>query len=168
MTITERILVIDYGGQYTHLISRRCRELGVYSEIIPQDTKLNKNMLQGVKGIILSGGPRVVDGSDLGTPFQENISILKEMKIPALGICFGHQLLAVANGANLEGGGNPEYGNTDILVSKDSSILSNLDKEQTVWMSHSDQVIGLPRRDGLTDHFKGLARMGRGIALAEL
>ncbi|MHA1929221.1 MAG: glutamine-hydrolyzing GMP synthase [Candidatus Thorarchaeota archaeon] len=144
MTITEKILVVDYGGQYTHLISRRCRELGVYSEIISQDTKLDDTTLQGVRGIILSGGPRVVDESDLSSPFQENTSILKERKIPVLGICFGHQLLAVANGANLEGGGNPEYGNTDIVVSKDSSILNGLDKEQTVWMSHSDQVIGLP------------------------
>ena len=54
MTINERIFVVDYGGQYTHLISRRCRELGVYSEIIPQDAKLDENMLQGVRGLILT------------------------------------------------------------------------------------------------------------------
>jgi len=144
MTIGEKVLVIDYGGQYTHLISRRCRELGVYAEIVQQETILEDDTLLGVKGIILSGGPREVGKLDLGAPFEVNMKELRTKGIAILGICFGHQLLAVANGAELEAGGNPEYGNTQITLSEKPGILNELDKEQMVWMSHSDQIVRLP------------------------
>ena len=72
------------------------------------------------------------------------LSIVKKKKIAVLGICFGHQLLAVAHGAILEAGGNPEYGDTAITLSEEPSILKGLHKEQIVWMSHSDQVTQLP------------------------
>jgi GMP synthase (glutamine-hydrolysing) len=140
----ERILVVDYGGQYTHLISRRCRELGVYAEIVPQDAILTEAFLEGVKGVILSGGPRTVTESDLSEPFALNQETLKQRGTGVLGICFGHQLLAKALGAHIEQGGNPEYGQTEITLSDNPSILRGLKKEQNVWMSHSDEVSHLP------------------------
>lgn len=135
---------MDYGGQYTHLIARRCRELGVYAEIITKDTVLNDEILAGVRGIILSGGPRTATEQDIGPPFNKNFEMIRKEKIPVLGICFGHQILAYACGANLAPGGNPEYGEMKIQVVSDTPLLSGLDKTQNVWMSHSDEVSELP------------------------
>ena len=143
----ERVLVVDYGGQYTHLIARRCRELGVYAEIIPQEKKFEKSTIEGVKGIILSGGPRTVTKSDLESPFQSNFKLCIENDIKILGICFGHQLLAVHVGGQLAPGGNPEYGETNVEIIENDTIFKKLDTTQTVWMSHSDEVKILP--DGM-------------------
>ncbi len=151
MGARERVLVLDFGGQYTHLIARRCRELGVYAEIVPQDRRLDEDALHGVKGVILSGGPRTVTEQDLMGVTAENLGELRKRQIPILGICFGHQLLAVAHGAELAPGGNPEYGNTRIRLLDESSILRGLEDGQTVWMSHSDEVRSLP------DDLKALA-----------
>ncbi|NWF94904.1 MAG: glutamine-hydrolyzing GMP synthase, partial [Candidatus Thorarchaeota archaeon] len=140
----ERVIVVDYGGQYTHLIARRCRELGVYSEIVPQNASLAATDMDGVKGVILSGGPRTVSKEDLGEVFQDNLALLKKTGRPVLGICFGHQLLAVAHGAALTSGENREYGSTTIRILDRSSILKGLDQVQTVWMSHGDEVRSLP------------------------
>ncbi len=140
----ERVLVIDYGGQYTHLISRRCRELGVYSEIIPQDVILYEESLDEVKGIILSGGPRTVTKTDLGKTFSSNYEAIKSRGIKTLGICFGHQLLAVHHGGKLDPGGNPEYGQTEIELISKNVLVKGLKKTQPVWMSHSDEVRKLP------------------------
>ncbi len=142
--VSEKIIVLDYGGQYTHLIARRCRDLGVYAEILPQDTRLDDSVLAGVKGVILSGGPRTVTENDIEGVFSENLSTMRTQKIPVLGICFGHQLLAVAHGGELAPGGNPEYGSTKLRIVNRSSILKGLDPEQMVWMSHSDEVRSLP------------------------
>ncbi|MFX1482091.1 MAG: glutamine-hydrolyzing GMP synthase [Promethearchaeota archaeon] len=138
------MLVIDFGGQYTHLISRRCRELGVYSEIIYQDTELTESTLEGVKGVILSGGPRTVTDMDLGPNFSSNQDIITAKSIKTLGICFGHQLLAVHLGGKLEPGGNPEYGQTEIELCGKSELLKGMKQNQPVWMSHSDEVKELP------------------------
>ncbi|MHA1654448.1 MAG: glutamine-hydrolyzing GMP synthase [Candidatus Thorarchaeota archaeon] len=143
MGAPEKSIVVDFGGQYTHLIARRCRDLGVYAEIVPQDCLLDETMLAGVRGVILSGGPRTVSPEDLER-FSPNLKILRDRRIPVLGICFGHQLLAVANGGELAPGGNPEYGRTKIRVVDNSSILKGLEREQLVWMSHSDEVRSLP------------------------
>jgi GMP synthase (glutamine-hydrolysing) len=148
MSTNEKVLVIDYGGQYTHLISRRCRELGVYAEIVPQNTKFDDGSLEGVKGIILSGGPRTVTSSDLDSNFIQNLSKFVNKQIKTLGICFGHQLLAVHLGAKLAAGGNPEYGQIEIEVVDKESLLKRLETSQSVWMSHSDEVVELP--DGMT------------------
>ncbi len=145
MITNERVLVIDYGGQYTHLISRRCRELGVYAEIIPQETRFDDHILQGVKGVIMSGGPRTVTPTDLDSAFKENLEKFQSLDIKTLGICFGHQLLAVHLGAKLSAGGNPEYGQVEIEVVSEENLLKGLDKTQSVWMSHSDEVVELPQ-----------------------
>ncbi|MFW9933333.1 MAG: glutamine-hydrolyzing GMP synthase [Candidatus Thorarchaeota archaeon] len=140
----DLVVVIDYGGQYTHLIARRCRELGVFAEIVPQDQPLEFGNSSDIKGVIMSGGPRTAGASDLDFPFDQNLASLKEYGIPVLGICFGHQLLAIASGAKLAAGGNPEYGSTIISIKDSYSILRGLSNGQRVWMSHSDQVTSLP------------------------
>ncbi|TFG99535.1 glutamine-hydrolyzing GMP synthase [Candidatus Thorarchaeota archaeon] len=144
VTESEKVLVIDYGGQYTHLISRRCRELGVYAEIIPQETSLDDILLSGVKGAILSGGPRTVTKCDIGTIFTDNLEKFRARNIKVLGICFGHQLLAVHFGGTLAPGGNPEYGQTSVEVVDSSILVGGLQTKQQVWMSHSDEVSKLP------------------------
>jgi len=146
MTVGERALVIDYGGQYTHLIARRCRELGVYAEIVPQESEIDFDSSIPIKGVILSGGPRTTKKEDVAYPFDKNMKNLRERSIPALGICFGHQLLAMAYGGKLETGGNPEYGSIPIQIKEPDSILLGLENGQRVWMSHSDQVVSLPHQ----------------------
>ncbi|MHA2014448.1 MAG: glutamine amidotransferase-related protein, partial [Candidatus Thorarchaeota archaeon] len=81
MGAPEKSIVVDFGGQYTHLIARRCRDLGVYAEIVPQDCLLDETMLAGVRGVILSGGPRTVSPEDLER-FSPNLKILRDRRIP--------------------------------------------------------------------------------------
>jgi len=92
----------------------------------------------------MSGGPRTAGEEDLAYPFEQNLESMKNHNVPVLGICFGHQILAIASGAKLEAGGNPEYGSTMISIKDTSSILQGLIDGQRVWMSHSDQVASLP------------------------
>ena len=138
------------------MISRRCRELGVYAEILPQETSLNDNLLAGVKGIILSGGPRTVTDDDIGTLFSDNFEKIEARNIKALGICFGHHLLAVYCGGTLTPGGNPEYGQTDVEVVDSSILVGGLQTKQQVWMSHSDEV------NKLSNGMKALVISGEG------
>jgi len=101
-------------------------------------------VLDGVKGVILSGGPRTVADEDVGDVFSENHDRLRALNIKILGICFGHQILAVYHGGSLVPGGNPEYGQTDIEVVDSSTLVGGLETKQKVWMSHSDEVNRLP------------------------
>jgi len=101
-------------------------------------------MLEDVKGVILSGGPRTVTDEDIGDLFSENHENLLARNIKILGICFGHQLLAVHHGGSLTPGGNPEYGQTEIEVVDSSILVGGLETKQQVWMSHSDEVNRLP------------------------
>ena len=104
----KKIAIIDFGGQYTHLIARRIRNLGVYSEIYhPEEFSVNDEII----GIIFSGGPQSVNAADA---YRINIEI-KKINIPILGICYGHQILASMLGGKIENGENKEYGFTIIL-----------------------------------------------------
>ena len=94
--------------------------------------------------MILSGGPRTVEEGDVGELFSSNLETLMEKRIKILGICFGHQLLAVHFGGLLEPGGNPEYGQTKIEIVDSSVLVNGLQENQQVWMSHSDEVAELP------------------------
>jgi len=115
---------------------------------------MDDDTLIGVKGIILSGGPRTVTTEDTNSNFSMNLEKISTQKIRILGICFGHQLLAVHFGGVLTPGGNPEYGQTDIEVVDSSILVNGLKKNQKVWMSHSDEVSALP------DGFKPLVISG--------
>ncbi len=136
----EKIGVLDFGGQYTHLIANRIRRLGVYSEVLD-----NNATGEGFCGVILSGGPGSV--YDANAP-QLNPALLTS-KIPILGICYGHQLLANTLGGKVDKGNIQEYGRADMDITKKSEIFKELDKKETVWMSHGDTITKLP--EGFTE-----------------
>ncbi len=139
----SKILIIDFGSQFTQLIARKIRELGVYSEIFSHN-KSNKINLQNVKGIILSGGPLNVY-QDKKIKFDN--TILKK-NIPILGICFGHQIISKEFGGKVKKSKFREFGLAEVTKIKKSLLLKNFfDKKNKskVWMSHSDQVTKLPR-----------------------
>nr|MDO8114657.1 glutamine-hydrolyzing GMP synthase [Candidatus Sigynarchaeota archaeon] len=138
------ILVLDFGGQYCHLISRRVRDAGVYSEIRPFDVSLESIQKLPVKGIILSGGPSSVYETDAPTLDKKVLDWCATAKIPILGLCYGHQLLGQLTGGKVEPNPVKEYGRTQLAVKKSAGILDGMAKEETVWMSHGDQVKKLP------------------------
>jgi len=133
------IVVLDFGGQYAHLIARRVRECGAYSEILPPDTPAAT--LKGVAGIILSGGPQSVYAD--ASP-QADRAIF-DLGVPILGICYGHQWLAHALGGKVQPGKTKEYGSTALTVhGLTSTLFQGAPEHMTVWMSHGDTVISLP------------------------
>ncbi len=137
----DTILIVDFGGQYTHLIARRIREQEVYSEIVPF-SRLCKEVVREVnpRGIILSGGPRSVYLPD--SPRVDRWVF--ELGVPVLGICYGHQLIAHLFGGKVESG-HSEYGRTLVRIVKRDALFDDWEDEETVWMSHSDAVVELPR-----------------------
>ena len=136
------ILIIDFGSQVTKLIARRIRELGVYSEIITPKQLAKLKYFQGVKGIILSGGPSTVTAKN----FQSIPKNIFKKKIPILGICYGLQLIAKLFGGKIKPSKKREFGRA--LFKKKSSLLTKnyLDTKKSVWMSHEDAVVNLPKK----------------------
>jgi len=141
----DAILVIDFGGQYAHLIGRRVREFSVYSEVLPDDVTASEisglKKRYNVKGVILSGGPSSVYREET----SERIKGIFRLGLPILGICYGHQLIAYIAGGRVKSAAKREYGVTDAIIDKPVGILKGLDKREKVWMSHGDTVYGLPR-----------------------
>ncbi|GBC69317.1 GMP synthase [glutamine-hydrolyzing] [archaeon HR01] len=136
--MSETIAVVDFGGQYTHLISRRIRELGVQSIIVPYHSLHNVEK-EGIRGWVLSGGPASVYTS--GSPKIE-LEMLAPM--PVLGICYGLQLIAHLLGGRVRRAEVREYGRATIRVSTQSQLFQGLPEKFQIWMSHSDQVEELP------------------------
>ncbi|MGQ9524709.1 MAG: glutamine-hydrolyzing GMP synthase [Armatimonadota bacterium] len=134
----DTIAVVDFGGQYAHLIANRIRRLGVYSEIILPSS--DPSVLAGLKGIILSGGPSSVYEPD--APRMNN-SVLAA-GVPILGLCYGHQLLAQMLGGTVEPGAVREYGVARLKVLRPEGPLAGLGPVEDVWMSHGDVVSALP------------------------
>jgi GMP synthase (glutamine-hydrolysing) len=134
----EKILVVDFGSQYTQLLARMIREVGVYSQVVDPFRKMAFNE---VKGIILSGGPKSVkDDNALKVP--ENVY---SSGIPILGVCYGMQRITVDFGGEVERTGLAEYGKTKIKIVENSQIFEGVDSTFTAWMSHSDSVVNLPK-----------------------
>ncbi len=132
------IVVLDFGGQYTHLIANRIRRLGVYSEIRPPD--IPREQLAGVRGIILSGGP-----ASVYAPQQPSYNPdIFSLGIPILGICYGHQLLALHFGGQVRPGSRKEYGVAKLQIKSNQGIFKTLGGVEEVWMSHGDTVCKLP------------------------
>ena len=141
------IAILDFGSQYSQLIARRVREQHVYSELLRFDTKADELAARKPAGVILSGGPSSVfeDGApqcDAG---------LFDLGVPVLGICYGMQLTARTLGGEVRPGTSREYGQARIRVTGKQSLLQGLPDDLVVWMSHGDQVAGLP------EGFAGLA-----------
>ncbi len=140
----DKIIIIDFGSQFTQLIARRVRELGVFSEIISHKKINVQNLNQGIKGIILSGGPLNVYQKD---KFNFDKKILK-LGIPILGICFGHQILSKELGGKVKKSNHREFGLAQVEKKKNSILIKNFfDKKNKnkVWMSHADQVSKMPK-----------------------
>ena len=137
----ETVIILDFGGQYTQLIARRVRELGVYSEILPFNTPVSELRRREPRAIILSGGPSSV--YEEGAPHPDEAVI--EMGVPVLGICYGVQLLAYFLGGEVKPSLRREYGHAEIAVMSDSPLLAGLDSPFSVWMSHGDYVSVPPR-----------------------
>jgi GMP synthase (glutamine-hydrolysing) len=140
----DTILVLDFGGQYCHLIVRRIREHGVYSELVPHDISPQEvaalNEKFNVKGLILSGGPSSVYEPN-APKLHPNIL---ETNLPILGLCYGHQLLAQLVNGKVEPAACKEYGTAQINIDKPVGILEGLNLTEQVWMSHSDTVVAPP------------------------
>ncbi|MBI3051477.1 glutamine-hydrolyzing GMP synthase [Candidatus Woesearchaeota archaeon] len=138
------ILIIDMGSQYTHLITRRIRQLKVYSEIIPWTAPLAEIQAKNPEGIILSGGPRSVFEKNAPTASRE----IFEMGVPVLGVCYGHQLIAHLYGGRVISS-SKEYGK-ETLAARPLHLLKGLGKKEQVWMSHGTSVVELPKEFEVT------------------
>ncbi|MCX8014509.1 MAG: glutamine-hydrolyzing GMP synthase [candidate division WOR-3 bacterium] len=138
----DKIIILDFGGQYCHLISRRIRDLGVYAEIKSASIPVEDlQQISNLKGIILSGGAKSV--YDKNAP-QCDKEILK-LGIPILGICYGHHLIAYLDDGKVEAGKVGEYGLTELNIHNQCRLLKGLRSKQIVWMNHKDIVKKLPK-----------------------
>ncbi len=134
-----QIVVLDFGAQYAHLIARRVRQLGVYSEIVLPEEPIEN--LQNCRGIILSGGPYGV--YEEASPKVDGK--LFELGKPVLGLCYGHQLMSQALGGKVERGRVKEFGTAELEIVKRKGLFEGLKRKEIVWMSHGDTVKGLPK-----------------------
>ena len=140
----NKILIIDFGSQFTQLIARRVRELGVFSEIVSHKKIKLKDINHSIKGIVLSGGPLNVYQIN---KYSFDKKIL-QLDVPVLGICFGHQILSKLNGGRVKQSKHREFGLANIFKKKNSALTKNFFKKKNfvkVWMSHADQVSKLPK-----------------------
>ncbi len=139
----EKILVIDYGSQYTQLLAKRIRDLGVFSEVVQFDDNISFN---DVKGIVLSGGPDSVYDIDAPDISDEILNA----ELPILGICYGMQLMAKKLGGKVEQRGIAEYGKTKITITDQSLLFKKIPSTFNVWMSHKDMVTQVPEKFKIT------------------
>jgi GMP synthase (glutamine-hydrolysing) len=158
MDFKEKILVLDFGSQYTQLIARRVREQKVYSEILPYNVTIDRIKEFAPKGIILSGGPSSVYDREAPLPDKEIFSL----GVPVLGICYGMQLMARMLGGKVAKAAKREYGRAELLIDDDSDLLKGMIKKRSavsgqrsakiatrahhtvVWMSHGDRIEKYP------------------------
>lgn len=161
MNLKEKILVIDFGSQYTQLIARRVRENKVYSEIQPFNIPVDKIKAFAPKGIILSGGPSSVYDKKAPLPDKEIFGL----GIPVLGICYGMQLMAYCFGGNVAKAAKREYGRAELIIDDDTDLMKGIGsrvkgqgarvnkiritqyavRSTVVWMSHGDKIVKQPR-----------------------
>ena len=138
----DKVLILDFGSQYTQLIARRVREIGTYCEIYPWDIAQEKITAFNPKGIILSGGPESVTVQDAPAIAADILN----MGVPILGICYGMQAMAKQLQGKVEVSNKREYGYAQVKVEQNSKLLSDIGVSDTldVWMSHGDRVAELP------------------------
>ena len=136
--IRPQIAVLDTGGQYCHLIARRIREQGVYAEVAPANTAVNR--LAGLKGVIISGGPASVYEPDSPTVDPQLFSA----GVPTLGICYGMHLMAHLGGGAVRRGNRGEFGLAFLDIDDPNPLFAGLEPRQQIWMSHRDAVETVP------------------------
>jgi GMP synthase (glutamine-hydrolysing) len=147
----EFVAVLDFGGQYNQLIARRIRDLGVYSELLPYNTPLERIREMAPKGIVFSGGPASV--YEEGAPLVDER--IYDLGIPILGICYGMQMMTHQLKGKVERAPQREYGKAMVTFRDACDLTNGLEQEQQVWMSHGDRVIELPAGfviDAWTEH----------------
>jgi len=132
----EKILVLDFGSQYTQLIARRIREQKVYSEIFPFNAPIEKIRVFQPRGIILSGGPSSVYDNDAPIPDSR----ILELGVPVLGICYGMQVMTHMLGGEVARASRREYGRAEIIIDDSSDIFDGIRDGSVVWMSHADRI----------------------------
>ncbi len=138
--MTEEILILDFGSQYTQLIARKVREQNVYCEIVPFNFPLEEARQKNLKGIILSGGPASVLADDAYICDEEYFNL----GVPILGICYGLQLMGRIMGGKLVRSTDREYGPAQFMPTKESPLWDGLMEQSQVWMSHGDTLVELP------------------------
>jgi GMP synthase (glutamine-hydrolysing) len=136
----EKLLILDFGSQYTQLIARRLRELGVYCEIHPCTMKREAIRAYGARGVVLSGGPASVTAE--GSPRPD--PLVFELGVPVLGICYGLQLMAHTLGGRVGRSHHREFGPATVEVKHSSALFAGLPDRIDVWMSHGDGVEAIP------------------------
>jgi len=136
--MTQKILILDFGSQYTQLIARAVREANVYCEIIPFSKEIEYSA--GLKGVILSGSPFSVNEKNAPTV---DVKAIAE-KVPVLGICYGAQLTAKLYGGTVEKSDKREYGRAKLQIKDNHELLKDVKNDSDVWMSHSDTIVKLP------------------------
>ena len=147
----EKILILDFGSQYTQLIARRVRELNVYCEIYSYKTDIEKIKAMNPKGIILTGGPNSCYEADSPTYSKE----LFEMGVPVLGLCYGAQLMMHVLGGKVERADVREYGKTEVIVDKtNSQIFEGVSPKTICWMSHFDYISKVAPGFEISSHTK--------------
>lgn len=152
--MTDKIIVLDFGSQYNQLIARRIREMGVYSALLPHTIKASEiKAMEGIKGIVFSGGPKSVYDDDAFKVDEE----IFNLGLPILGICYGMQLTAKYFKGEILSSPKREYGKMNILIEGKSLLFKDLYDEEEVWMSHGDHVAKIPQG------FKLLAKSQNGL-----
>jgi len=147
----QLVAVMDFGGQYSHMIVRRCRNLGVYAEMIPHTTAPDAIREMNPEAIILSGGPSSV--------YAENAPVcdpeIFNLGIPVLGICYGAQLIVRAMGGDVKQTKLREYGKTELLIDDTTDLFRGIEERTVVWMSHGDLIESLPANFEIIAHTAG-------------
>jgi GMP synthase (glutamine-hydrolysing) len=136
----EKILILDFGSQYTQLIARRVREQKVYCEIVPYNIAKDRILAHEPKGIVLSGGPSSVYSKDAPFPIPDVFSL----DVPVLGICYGLQLMGHMLGGQVDRAARREYGRASFFVDDDADLFLGLAPSLDVWMSHGDHLETVP------------------------
>lgn len=144
----EKVIVIDFGGQYNQLVARRVRECNVYCEIYSYRTELEQIKAMKPKGIILTGGPNSCYEADSPTYSKE----LFEIGVPVLGLCYGAHLMMHVLGGKVENAPVREFGKTEVLLDKPSSLFENVPEKTICWMSHFDYISELADGFEITAH----------------
>lgn len=144
----DRIIILDFGGQYAHLIARRIRELNVYSELAPPNVSPEELKASKPKGLILSGSPASVYKPESPTCNPE----IFNLEFPILGICYGLHLIAQAFGGRVEPAEKREYGKIELYVDDHSDLFEGVESSTICWMSHGDLVVNLPSEFEILAH----------------
>jgi len=143
----DKIVVIDFGSQYSHLICRRIRDFSVYAELVPFDISLENLTKLNPKGIIFSGGPSSV--YDSGAPIPDKK--IFQLNVPILGICYGHQIIVNNFGGKIKRA-NKEYGSSVLTIDSNSDILNGIGDSVRAWMSHGDEAEDVPEGFEIIGH----------------